>query len=432
MWDLDELIRRNNEAALQYMMQGQKSEATIGAKPPGGWALTVLAGKLRAGPPSLAALISYFGNYRGLRQFAALVRRLMPEYEKEIMDTPLTQRVYRFGECFAQKYYPLPLNTNCSLGDLVQHMPVDIYGLSYEEYHNLRMRPGYLLLLSLVVYPFEGDERDEEDDEVPYDPSDLPGRGGEKWKPRASDIEWVKNFIASLAINGEWIAPIGFRIIKRGDNHIELVGSTNSEDSKETIRRTLMIAKIAGIQATYRKGRTAEEKLAGARLALLDKVGGIVGCQVADRIPAAGWTGEELHQLTDKTRFDGVGDFADWACKQTGCICLDYDYEQGEYIEGNSKPVFQWTESNVRTLTEQYPRVREIRRKIDHLVEWLEVDPLNNFRDLLTFLLEKIPSGKRQPVKRRERVYIPLDQDCGDDTGDESEEREDDRILISE
>jgi len=35
--------------------------------------------------------------------------------------------------------------------------------MSYSAYHELQMRPGYLLLLSLVIYPYEGDERDIEE-----------------------------------------------------------------------------------------------------------------------------------------------------------------------------------------------------------------------------------------------------------------------------
>jgi hypothetical protein len=129
--------------------------------------------------------------------------------------------------------------------------------------------------------------------------------------------------------------------------------------------------------------------------------------------------------MTDNTRFEGCGDFADWACGKTGCISLDYNFEHGAYIEGNSEPIFQWTEYNIQALSEQYPKVKEIRRKIDHLVEWLEMDPLNNFRDILIFLLDKALPKKRKPVKYRDFDYMPLDQASEEDLEHEEEEEED-------
>jgi hypothetical protein len=191
----------------------------------------------------------------------------------------------------------------------------------------------------------------------------------------------------------------------------------NNPDAQETIRLTLMLAKEAGINIVYRKGKTADEKLRGARIALIDKVSGIVGHVIASRIPPKGWTPQELHKMTDNTRFDGTGDFADWACHMTGCVVLDYSYEAAEFIEGSSEPVFKWTKYNVQQLTGQYPKVREIRRKIDHLVQWLELDPLNNFRDLLSFLLEKgLPKRRKAlPIFPDPNGYLPLDQECDDD-----------------
>jgi hypothetical protein len=428
MWDLDTLVQRNNEVSLEYMMNGQKQDDTTYAKPPGGWSLTVLGEKLRSGPPSLSSITNYFSHYKSFRRFSKLVRKFLPEYEQEIMRAPLNQKVYVFNQCFNRKYYKLPLNTSCSLEDLCTGIPVELFGMSYHAYHNLDMRPGYLLLLSLVIYPFEGDERDDEDDAVPFDPARL--GCNEHFTPTSSDTDWLKNLVESLAIGGEWIAPIGFRVIKRGDNNIELVGAKKTDEVKETIRRTLLIAKQLGITASYLKGRSIEEKIQGAKIALLDKVQGIIGNEIVSRIPLSGWTWEEMHALTDNTRFDGCGDFAAWACGKTGCISLDYNFENGEYIEGYSEPIFKWTGYNIKALTEQYPKVRELRRKIDHLVEWLELDPLNNFRDLLGFLLDKSLPKKRKPIAYRDFNYIPLDQASGEE--DEEDEGGDGQIITEE
>ena len=50
MWDLDTLIRQNNQAALDWMMRSRKVEQVQEPKPEN-WALSLLAEKMKAGPP---------------------------------------------------------------------------------------------------------------------------------------------------------------------------------------------------------------------------------------------------------------------------------------------------------------------------------------------------------------------------------------------
>jgi hypothetical protein len=265
-----------------------------------------------------------------VKEFRALVIMLLPEYESEIMSAPRNRRVYKFCYYFGQEYYPLPANTDCHPADWVNGMPVELMAMSYSAYHELQMRSGYLLLLSLVVYPYEGDERDIEE-EVPSN---------------------------------------------------------------------------------------------GAKVPLLDLVQRIVGEDSINRIPKDGWTSEELHRITDGTKYDGVGAFADWACSNTGCVVLDSSYENCDYEEGSGEPTFLWTKRNVDILTSEWPRVQEIRGKIDHIVEWLEADPIERFRELLEFLLKTEPAKTR---KRRKRGYYdPFEHHCELDQ-DNGEEEDDDR-----
>jgi hypothetical protein len=255
---------------------------------------------------------------------------LLPEYESEIMSAPRNRRVYKFCYYFGLEYYPLPANTDCHPADWVNGMPVELMAMSYSAYHELQMRPGYILLLSLVIYPYEGDERDIEE-EVPSN---------------------------------------------------------------------------------------------GAKVPLLDLVQRIVGEDSINRIPKDGWTSEELHRITDGTKYDGVGAFADWACSNTGCVVLDSSYENCDYEEGSGEPTFLWTKRNVDILTSEWPRVQEIRGKIDHIVEWLEADPIERFRELLEFLLKTEPAKTR---KRRKRGYYdPFEHHCELDQ-DNGEEEDDDR-----
>jgi len=68
--------------------------------------------------------------------------------------------VYRFCYLFGQRYFPLPPYTfEAEYGQIVEAMPIELLAMSYSAYHGLDMRPGYLLLLSLVPYPYECDDR---------------------------------------------------------------------------------------------------------------------------------------------------------------------------------------------------------------------------------------------------------------------------------
>ena len=342
MWDLGTIIQQNNQVAIDYMMRGREVDVAQSPQPKV-WSLSLLAQKLQVGPPLLSELLNCFTNYDTLEGFLRLIRRYLPEHEEEILSEPGGQRVYRFCYLFGKKYFPLPPYAfQATVEQLVTGMPVELMAMSYSAYHELEIRRGYLLLLSLVIYPYEGDERD----------------------------EWEM----------EERTPFGDPIPKP-------------------------------------EGKTLMEVFNGARVPLLDLVQQIVGAELAGLIPRDGWTAADLHLWTDGTPYDGVGQFADWVCSQTECILLDYNYDDCEYIEGMAEPIFQWSQFNVEQLTKQWPRVKEIREKIDHMVEWLEADPIIRFRDLLEFLTAKAKTRWKKTTKERDKHYYdptehwcPLDQ----------------------
>ena len=312
-------------------MRGRNVEEAQSPQPEG-WALSMLADMLKAGPPQLTEIIGCLEQIETVKEFRELVRMVLPEYESEIMSAPRNRRVYKFCYYFGIEYYPLPANTDCPPADWVSGMPVELMAMSYSAYHELQMRPGYILLLSLVIYPYEGDERDIEED--------IPG--------------------------------------------------------------------------------------SGARVPLLDLVRRIVGEEIGNRIPKDGWTAEELHRMTDGTKYDGAGAFADWACSSTGYMVLDSSYANCDYEEGSGEPTFLWTKHNVDILTSEWPRVQEIRRKIDRIVEWLEAEPEGHFHELLGFLLKSQSIGSRK--KRKRRYYDTFEHHCelDQDTGDEEDDDRDD------
>ncbi|HUT68151.1 MAG TPA: hypothetical protein VMW86_06340 [Dehalococcoidales bacterium] len=411
MWDLDTIIAQNNQAAIEAMMRPPAVEAAQTPRPEA-WPLSTLAKKLKVGPPLLSELLKCFTNIDDIEKFVAIIREFLPEHEADILTEPRFGRLYKFCYLFSKRYFPLPIfMQEAELGGFVASLPVEMMGMSYSSYHDLGMRLGYALLLALVVYPYEGDWRDEEDDRVPFDPTDLPAA---KFKPSASDIAWVENMVSSLAIGGQWLAPMGFAMVKVAENKILLRDAKDTPDVKETIRRTLLIAKKAGIEAEFSKtGRTAQEKLNGAKVPLFDMIQGVVGEQLVKMIPPAGWEPDTLHKMTDGTPYDGLGDFADWVCSNTGCVVLDSNYGDCEYIEGYGEPLFKWSRYNVDRLTESYPKAQELRGKIARVVDWLERDPQVRYRELLDFLLS-LPEEERKPADpaRWRTVYDPTEHWC--------------------
>ena len=292
------------------------------------WPLSWLAGRLQVGPPQLQELISGFVDIEVMEKFLKLVRDYLPEHEAEILAEPLRQRVYRFCTLFAKQYYPLPFGAQQNtMANFVIGLPVEILGMSYEQYHDLNFRPGYLLLLSLVIYPYEGEERDMEDDAVPFNPLAMMDNG-EKWKPKQSDITWMKELVAGLGPGGKWIAPMGFSVTKVDNWTIQVDHADDNSDVREVVRRTVLLAQQIGLKVNVKAGRTAAEKMvSGARIPLLEMATRLVGKDLVSRIPENGWTPDQLFDATRDTEHDGVWRFANWACQETELTVLDANYE---------------------------------------------------------------------------------------------------------
>jgi hypothetical protein len=424
VWDIDNIIRKNNQAALDWMMRGQRMEAAQGPKPEA-WALSILADNMVTGPPSLTHLTFVFTDPEVTQKFIQLIRKFLPEHEKTIMAEARNRRVYKFCHLFSGLYYELSAESyQYSMSYFVSGMPVDLVGLSYSAYHDLEMSRGYLLLLSLVVYPYEGDERDEEDDDLPFDPGKL---ANTEYTPTASHIKWVRDLVTSLSIGGVWVAPQGFRVTKKAENSIEISQAVDDLAVKEIINITIILARKAGIEVTFsRSGRTSKEIMSAARVPLLDKVSAIVGTELAARIPSDGWTPEELHIMTANTLFAGLGEFADWACGITGCVVLDANYDHPGYEEGDYEPTFQWSRYNVKLMTDQWPKVKEIRAEIDRIVEWIEVDSTARFQELLEYLLSQ-PRPKVETKHRKYEIWggTELEQVMQDYYGEEEDDIDD-------
>ena len=183
MWDesvLQYLNERAHERAVNFANTGSWTSAPVAkttkgvTKPLPVFPLSVLARKLLGGPPSLAYFVELLEQSENFKSFLDLVRNYLPEYEVNIMAEDLDKRALKFVDIFSKKYFPLcdDLSDEFTIGDLLEGIPTQPMGFSYESYHSFRdFREGYILALSLVEPPWEDEldplDFDEEEEEMP-------------------------------------------------------------------------------------------------------------------------------------------------------------------------------------------------------------------------------------------------------------------------
>ena len=166
MWDLETLHYLNEQAVLmQRMVNGEpirESEFRIEPVFP----LSSLAWKLTVGPPSLSRLFNLIMNFESVADFLELVREYLPEREAAIMSQiDDTDKIRAFSHYFSDRYFPLSDNSlmaydDYTLSDFTNCIPVDLFGFSYDDYHEfLNYRDGLTLLLALIESPFDDEAR---------------------------------------------------------------------------------------------------------------------------------------------------------------------------------------------------------------------------------------------------------------------------------
>jgi len=127
--------------------------------------LIILAERLIIGPPSIGMLIDLLVQSEYVQAFLGLVREYLPENEREIMQRDYYDRATAFIRLFSERYFPIaesPFGEEEELETLVGYIPVQLDGMSYDDYHEFdSWREEVTLLLSLVCYPYIiGDDAD--------------------------------------------------------------------------------------------------------------------------------------------------------------------------------------------------------------------------------------------------------------------------------
>lgn len=117
------------------------------------------------------------------------------------------------------------------------------------------------------------------------------------------------------------------------------------------------------------------------RVSLMDFLENCIGKDVVEQVPSKGWNPNELHQMLDNTPHAVVAQAADWIYHWTGLIILDDTYDNEEE--------YDWDETLVKRLTQEWPQVRALVDAVENYCEWLEKDRNSHFREVLAFILSR-------------------------------------------
>ncbi len=119
---------------------------------------------MRRGPPVIGALLRFFEQSEEYLDWVRIVRDLLPEREAEILaGTTVTEQIGLFASHFETRYFPLQESwmweEEFSYWDFLRCIPVEVYGWTWETYHNMEdYRVGMQLMTFLFENPFEEEE----------------------------------------------------------------------------------------------------------------------------------------------------------------------------------------------------------------------------------------------------------------------------------
>ncbi len=99
------------------------------------------------------------------------------------------------------------------------------------------------------------------------------------------------------------------------------------------------------------------------------------------RLPADGWSGNELHELLDGTNYEAAAHFADYLQNDTRNAFLDAHFE---YPFEDA-----WDMETVKILTVDWQRSQVIWDQFSRLSDWLEEDPTPHYTQMLEFIFQR-------------------------------------------
>lgn len=154
----------NDEAVAEYNRRLKAGEIKKRSQRPIVFPFAVLMAKFMSGPPNIAELaMRLAGQGNSLSEFKDLIKEFLPEYELDILSNGPQGQVERFMALFSKYYFPLDTYREFEdTDDFTYGMPIELQGMSEEQYSDFGdMRPGLILMLSLIHAPWENTDDDD-------------------------------------------------------------------------------------------------------------------------------------------------------------------------------------------------------------------------------------------------------------------------------
>lgn len=116
-----------------------------------------------------------------------------------------------------------------------------------------------------------------------------------------------------------------------------------------------------------------------ARIPIIEAATGIVGEEVAARIPKKGWAPDQLRRFVDGTPYETVALYADWLWQGTENVFWDSHFD-------DTFDNLSWSPENVEWLTIQWREAKEIMARIDNFGTWVNEAPANRMIEILSVI----------------------------------------------
>lgn len=133
----------------------------MGAREPGGPLATLCDRLLQVRPPRLSVVVTLMDEVEDYQDFKRLIAEYVPEAEPEILQAGSTgDMIAAFARVFGQRYFPLSdslIYDAESFGDLLNFIPVEVFGWEDDDYHDIPTDTRQGVILSALLVDFEGE-----------------------------------------------------------------------------------------------------------------------------------------------------------------------------------------------------------------------------------------------------------------------------------
>ena len=127
-----------------------------------------------------------------------------------------------------------------------------------------------------------------------------------------------------------------------------------------------------------------QQQVEGLRVSWMETAADHMPISVIHKIPAGGVPTGHLVRAVKGTRFEALGQAAQWVWGESNNLFLDYSFEDGALENGYADP---WTDEVLAEGHGQWTPAHQLMDSVDEMCTWLEQDLGANFEEMIEFVL---------------------------------------------